>query len=58
MVSLKDLEKYYQDGLLLKQTHPRHDLTIWNYSSRVQYERLWDDVTHSVVDWSQIQKEI
>jgi hypothetical protein len=45
MVSLKDLEKYYQDGLLLKQTHPVHDLTIWNYSSRVQYERLWDDVT-------------
>jgi RNA ligase len=45
MVSLKDLEKYYQDGLLLKQTHPKHDLTIWNYSSKVQYERLWDEIT-------------
>lgn len=39
------LEKYYQDGLLLKQTHPKLDLTIWNYSPKVQYEKLWDDVT-------------
>jgi RNA ligase len=42
---LKELEKYYQDGLLLKQTHPNHDLTIWNYSPKVQYERLWDNIT-------------
>lgn len=42
---LETLEKYYQDGLLLKQTHPIHDLTIWNYSPKVQYDRLWDDVT-------------
>jgi len=39
------LEKYYQDGLLHKQTHPTLDLTIWNYSPKVQYERLWDDIT-------------
>jgi RNA ligase len=39
------LEKYHKDGLLLKQTHPNFDLTIWNYSPKVQYERLWDDIT-------------
>jgi len=39
------LEKYYTDGLLHKQTHPKYDLTIWNYSPKVQYERLWDDIT-------------
>jgi RNA ligase len=39
------LEKYYDDGLLHKQTHPTKDLTIWNYSPKVQYERLWDDIT-------------
>lgn len=39
------LEKYYLDGLLHKQTHPTLDLTIWNYSPKVQYERLWDEVT-------------
>ena len=42
---LTTLEKYYQDGLLHKQTHPTLDLTIWNYSPKVQYERLWDDIT-------------
>ncbi len=45
MISLNELEKYYQNGLLQKQTHPFHDLTIWNYSPKVQYEKLWDDVT-------------
>jgi hypothetical protein len=39
------LEKYYEDGLLHKQTHPTLDLTIWNYSPKVQYEKLWDDIT-------------
>jgi len=42
---LNTLEKYYQNGLLHKQTHPNHDLTIWNYSPKVQYEKLWDDIT-------------
>lgn len=32
---IEKLEKYYQDGLLLKQTHPTKDLTIWNYSPSV-----------------------
>ena len=42
---IEKLEKYYQDGLLSKQTHPIHDLTIWNYSPKVQYDKLWDDIT-------------
>jgi RNA ligase len=42
---LETLERYHKDGLLHKQTHPTYDLTIWNYSPRVQYERLWDDIT-------------
>ena len=42
---LNTLEKYYEDGLLHKQTHPNLDLTIWNYSPKVQYEKLWDDIT-------------
>jgi len=42
---IETLEKYHKDGLLHKQTHPTLDLTIWNYSPKVQYERLWDDVT-------------
>lgn len=42
---LKKLEQYFNDGLLIKQTHPTKDLTIWNYSQKVQYEKLWDDIT-------------
>lgn len=42
---IETLEKYYNDGLLIKQVHPTKNLTIWNYSRKVQYERLWDDVT-------------
>ena len=39
------LEKYYEDGLLHKQVNPTLDLTIWNYSPKVQYEKLWDEIT-------------
>ena len=42
---LEKLETYYQNGLLSKQKHPNHDLFIWNYTPRVQYDRLWDDIT-------------
>jgi T4 RnlA family RNA ligase len=42
---LKVLEKYYNDGLVYKQVHPTLPLTIWNYSEKVQYESLWDDIT-------------
>ena len=42
---LQQLENYSQNGLLQKQTHPKFDLTIWNYSPKVQYERLWDEIT-------------
>jgi RNA ligase len=42
---LKVLEKYYNDGLVYKQVHPKLPLTIWNYSEKVQYESLWDDIT-------------
>lgn len=45
MMNIDLLNKYYEDGLLIKQIHPIHPLTIWNYSPKVQYENLWDDVT-------------
>jgi len=42
---LETLEKYYQDGLLYKQQHPTLPLTIWNYTEKVQYEGLFDEIT-------------
>jgi len=44
-MNLETLNRYYEDGLLYKQTHPSLPLTIWNYTEKVQYEMLWDDVT-------------
>ena len=38
---IETLEKYYEDGLLYKQTHPTLPLTIWNYAPKVQYENIW-----------------
>lgn len=43
---MKDiLEKYYMEGLLYKQVHPTLPLIIWNYTEKVQYEGLWDEIT-------------
>lgn len=44
-MNLELLKKYHEDGLLHKQIHPSLDLTIWNYTPKVQYERLWDEIT-------------
>lgn len=45
MVDIKILNKYYEDGLLMKQTHPYLPLIIWNYTLKTQYESLWDEIT-------------
>ena len=39
------LNKYYEEGLVYKQVHPNLPLTIWNYTEKVQYENLWDEIT-------------
>jgi hypothetical protein len=44
-LNLKTLEKYHEEGLLYKQKHPNLPLTIWNYTEKVQYEGLWDEIT-------------
>lgn len=42
---LETLNKYHEDGWLVKQTHPTLPLTIWNYSQTTQYDGNWNDVT-------------
>jgi len=44
-MDLKTLQKYYEEGWLIKQTHPTLPLTIWNYSQTTQYEGKWDEIT-------------
>ena len=44
-MNIETLHKYYEDGWLIKQTHPTLPLTIWNYSVNTQYEGKWDEIT-------------
>lgn len=42
---LEKLNSYFEAGLVYKQIHPTLPLIIWNYSEKVQYENLWDEIT-------------
>lgn len=48
---LEVLNKYLEEGLVMKQVHPTLPLTIWNYTPKTQYGvqydqyRLWDKIT-------------
>ena len=44
-MNLETLNKYYEEGWLIKQTHPTVPLAIWNYSQTTQYDGKWDEVT-------------
>lgn len=44
-MKLETLNRYYDEGWLLKQSHPTLPLTIWNYSPNTQYEGRWDEIT-------------
>lgn len=46
-ISLEILNQYQSQGLLYQQVHPNLPLSIWNYSEKVQYDSLWDDITLS-----------
>jgi RNA ligase len=39
------LQKYVDDGLLLKSEHPDFPLTIYTYSHKCQIDNYWDEVT-------------
>jgi len=45
MLFLDTLNKYYNEGWLIKQEHPTKDLTIWNYSRQTMWEDHWDSIT-------------
>jgi len=45
MYSLSILNRYIEDGWVVKQDHPTLPLSIYNYSRACQYEKKWDDIT-------------
>lgn len=42
---MSNFAEYVTDGRVRAQQHPTLPLTIYNYSERVQYEKLWDEIT-------------
>lgn len=44
-MNIQTLNEYKENGLLTNQSHPTLPLLIWNYSTKVQYEQLWDEIT-------------
>lgn len=40
-ISISELEHLVSQGFVIKQMHPILPLIIWNYSQKVQYEKLW-----------------
>ncbi len=43
------LDKYVEEGWLIRQSHPTLPLSIYNYSQSTQYEKHWDEVTLSCI---------
>lgn len=44
---LNILNNYIEKGLVVKNDHPTLPLSIYNYTRKVQYEKLWDNITKS-----------
>jgi RNA ligase len=51
----KKLDHYIRDGYISARRHPHLPLTIYNYTPKTQFDRLWDEVTRHcrglIVDW-------
>jgi len=41
------LDELVEEGWLISQVHPLLDLTIYNYSQKTQYEKMWNEETLS-----------
>jgi RNA ligase len=41
------LNDYIEKGLVVKNDHPILSLSIYNYTRKTQYEKLWDNITKS-----------
>ncbi len=44
---LEVLERYINEGLVVKNDHPSLPISIYNYSRKAVYDRVWDDITKS-----------
>lgn len=43
--NITDFEAHITNGNISKRKHPKHDLYVLNYTNKVQYEQIWDNIT-------------
>lgn len=44
-ITKENLDHLVEEGWLISQTHPKLDLTIYNYSQKTQYDGYWNEAT-------------
>ena len=44
-INIPLLQQAIADGFVKVQKHPHHDLFIYNYTPRAQYEKVWNEIT-------------
>ena len=47
VLDLADLEKHIDAGYVKATRHPTAPLTIYNYTNRAQFDRVWNDTTRT-----------
>lgn len=45
IIDMAAFQERQAQGLITGRPHPKHDLIIWNYTPKCQYEQAWDEVT-------------
>lgn len=45
IIDVEAFEERKAQGLITARPHPKHNLLIWNYTPKCQYEQAWDEVT-------------
>ena len=44
-MNTEQLYQLIEDGFVQRNKHPNHELYIYNYTAKAQYERVWNDIT-------------
>lgn len=44
-MNIQQLYQLIEDGFVQRNKHPNHELYIYNYTAKAQYERVWNDIT-------------
>jgi len=44
-MNIEQLYQLIEQGFVQRNKHPEHELYIYNYTAKAQYERIWNDIT-------------